>query len=96
MVSSSSVASSFAGTLGEESFAKQMPRHVSPLSLAQMHRPGDEHKKEAADRLQPAAVPELLPRGIPPQGTRDYPKQQLGGEQEEHEGSSGGTEAQQW
>lgn len=96
MVSSSSVASSFAGTRGEESFAKQMPRRVFPLPLAQMHRPGDVYKKEAADCLQPAAVPELLPRGIPPQGTRDYPKQQLGREEKDHEGSSGGPEAQQW
>ncbi|XP_023797214.1 D(3) dopamine receptor isoform X2 [Cyanistes caeruleus] len=83
------------GTHGEESFAKQMPRHVFPLSLAQMHRPGDVYKKEVADCLQPAALPKLLPRGIPHQGTRDYPKQQVGRE-EEHEASSGGSEAQQW
>lgn len=96
MVSSSPVASSFAGTHGEESFAKQMPRRVSPLSLAQVHRPGDVCKKEVAHCVQPAALPKLLPRSIAHQGTRDSSKQRVGGEEEEPQGSSGGAEAQQW
>ncbi|XP_074716936.1 D(3) dopamine receptor isoform X3 [Strix uralensis] len=83
------------GTHGEKSFAKQMPRHIFPLSPTQMLRPGDVNPKEVADCLQPAAVPQLLPRGIPHQDTRDYTTQQAGREEKEYEAGTGGTEAQQ-
>lgn len=61
-----------------------------------MLRPGDFYQKEAADCLQPAAVPQLLPRGIPHQDTRDYTAQQAGREEKEYEARTGGTEAQRW
>ncbi|KAM6097753.1 D(3) dopamine receptor isoform 2-T2 [Theristicus caerulescens] len=84
------------GTRGEKSFAKQMPRHLFPLSPTQMLGPGDVYQKEFAGCLQPAAVPQLLPRGIPHQDTRDYTTQQAGREEKEHEARTGGTEAQRW
>lgn len=83
MVPSLSVASSFAGTHGKKSFAKQMPRHLFPLSPTEMLRPGDVYQEEVADCLQPAAVLQLLPRGIPRQDTRDCTTHQAGREKKE-------------
>lgn len=83
MFPSSSVASSFAGTHREAIFVRQMPGHFFPLSPAQTLRPGDVYQKEAADSLQPPAVPQLLPRRIPQQDTRDCTAQQAGREEKE-------------